>query len=254
VSSEDNVLYTALAWFERQTAADQQEAAAQCLAPRIHCLQLSKLWLSALAMSADLEGGLMRAHISAIREVHSLMLLNSFTPEQIAKHAPQLMEEHPSWFLPPRRYTPLPAGGVELQWSLPVSEIREACRAAHAGSDEPTIQCEHLTPPLKGVRWALKVWCLPAADSSGVTVGLFTSPVNIPEGVYCQYKYSRSVAAHPAEHIQKCVPITSRECEGRKSCVVGAMAGGWDAAVWADKGLPIDGDLLLKLTVFDVWP
>jgi hypothetical protein len=35
---------------------------------------------------------------------------------------------------------------------------------------------------------------------------------------------------------------------------LGPMAGGWDAAAWADKGLPTEGNLLLKLQVFDLRP
>lgn len=32
------------------------------------------------------------------------------------------------------------------------------------------------------------------------------------------------------------------------------MAGGWDVAAWANKGLPAEGNLLLELKVYDVRP
>lgn len=31
------------------------------------------------------------------------------------------------------------------------------------------------------------------------------------------------------------------------------MAGGWDASAWAAKGLPMTGDMVLKLRMLKVW-
>lgn len=133
VSSEDSVLYTAQAWLDKQSV-HEQAAAAEKLAPCINGLQLSKLWLSAIALSPDVAGGsgqeagqggrylLLRTLAPAIKQYLSLTLVKHYTPQQIRGLAPELVDACPHWFLPPRRYTPLPAEGVEQQWSLPISE------------------------------------------------------------------------------------------------------------------------------------
>jgi hypothetical protein len=99
----------------------------------------------------------------------------------------------------------------------------------------------------------MAVYCEPEVDSSGVRVKLYTSPVNIPKGVYCQYKYSIS-DPQDVGAAQESSPVTVVELICAKTFQVGRMAGGWDAAAWASSGLPTEGDVPIKLKVFDVWP
>jgi hypothetical protein len=251
VSSEDNVLYTAQAWMDKQPVAEQAAAAAK-LAPCIRCLQLSQLWLSALAISEDAADGLMQTYLKHIKQYYSLQLLGSVAPQQVAADVERFRDSCPRWFLPQRQYTPLPAGGVELQWSLPVSELRDACKQAfRKGAVE--LESTHSTPPLKGLCWKLYLLCLRGMDNA-VTVDLRVWLHGAPTSSCIMFSFDLSdPTASRTAHMS--LPLTSDECVCYKDFLrLGAMADGWDAVAWVNKGLPTQGDLLLKLKVHDVWP
>lgn len=257
------MLYTAQAWHDQQDFEDFSDlsAARELLGWCIRCLQLSKLWLSAMTLTKYAAGygsWLLKPYLPSIRHYFSLRLIGEFTPEQVGQYIPELKDACPSWFLTQRMYQPLPA--VELEWSLPVAELREACIQAHTAREPTTRKPAAQTPPLKGVRWDLEV-CCELTDDASVTVCLQTSPANIPKGVYYQYRFSLSGRAvgslNPTWAIDMdatlSCPISSFELQPTHSFFnIGPTAGGWDAVAWANAGLPTDGKLLLKLRVLEV--
>lgn len=174
------MFYTAQAWLDKQPEAEQAAAAAR-LAPCVRCLQLSSLWLSALAMADNAAGAVMQTHLPHIKQYYGLQLLGSLTPEQVAVKCPELQDNCPSWFLPLRQYTPLPAGCVELQWSLPVSQLRACCRRAlsSGAAHLQLLESASSTAPLKGVSWTLQL--LSTLDAAGsLSLDLGVCPRNLP--------------------------------------------------------------------------
>jgi hypothetical protein len=110
------------------------------------------------------------------------------------------------------------------------------------------------TPPLKGVRCRLQINAALAESRRGIQLGVYVDALDVPEDVFLKYTYS--ISAADTERTHTGTPIYQNTvCKGIWDFFgLGEMVGGWDAAAWANKGLPTEGTLLLKLKVTDMLP
>jgi len=113
-----------------------------------------------------------------------------------------------------------------------------------------------VTPPLGGMAFKAKLAVVWDAAKQGCLVGLFAVPANVPKDAYCKYSFTLSIPNQPPGHAG--CTTTSPVLPGdrgygyRDFFDLGTMAGGWDEAAWAAKGLPTSGQLAITLTIHGV--
>jgi hypothetical protein len=160
-----------------------------------------------------------------------------------------------SWFLGERHYTASgsPNGGVELVWELPVSELKAASLRAYACASKRTmtLDSDTVTPPLQGLSWGLRVVCKydKAGQHAGSQLAVYTGPRNLPKGTYATTSHLFTISC-PVRSLSGVRDRLQTQGLGWLDFFdLGVMAGDWDEAAWATKGLPAHGSLQLKLKV-----
>jgi hypothetical protein len=98
--------------------------------------------------------------------------------------------------------------------------------------------------------WELLLSCR-QATTGGSSVGLYLQPLNAPQGTFWGAHVTIAVAGCPAfsQEVIVQAPCLSGTSDFFKP---GPMAGGWDEAAWAAKGLPTSGKLVVAGTVSNV--
>jgi hypothetical protein len=140
---------------------------------------------------------------------------------------------------------------VRVVWALQVSKIKEAALRSSSeqatGRHPPQILSPCSTSPLGGLLWSLLLSCRQATTGGG-TVGLFTAVLNAPKGTFWGARVTIAVAGCPA--FSQEMILQAPTCIGTSDFFkTGPMAGSWDEAAWAAKGLPTLGKVKITGTV-----
>ena len=256
VASEDTILYTAQQYID-QLGGEQQDLARQRLAPLIRCPHLSRYWLAASVNSAKADTMLLaelRPHLRRLLmlveakpgyTVDSTDLRVGGAPGVLLPGAPA------SWAL--GRRASKPVASVQVEWQLDVSALRDAARRSAAEQQTTSLLCPNSSPPFGGISFTMKMYC--AYEDGGVNFRLYGRPITLPDDIYylCNYAVEvKGFASFPAGAL-KPKPIPGHGMRGVGDVFsLGCLAGGWDEAAWARKGLPSSGHLTIKLTVSDL--
>lgn len=250
VASEDIVLYTAQRYFVRFRGG-QRAHAERLLAPLIRCPHLSRYWLAGSVKSTTADtmvlAGL-RPHLQRL-----LMLVEAkpgYTVDSADLPEGALLAGAPaSWAL--ELSVSEPVNSVDVAWRLDISQLRAAaCQCAAGQGDMDIIVSPGDPPPLGGMGFSLEL--LLKYQAGGVTLGFYGSPKTLPDDMFYTCSYHLQVEALPTDSFCLLTPELGSTALGGPKIDVGPMAGGWDEAVWAGKGLPTCGQLTMKLTVSDV--
>lgn len=288
VSCEDTVLYTAITYVNKLTparllcAGTNLEQVMQDLAELVRCPWLSPFWIGAAALlgveddNTSLPTQLLEPHHYRLKVLHmmmlaepALMLLASDTAklqEVFSALPPEPTPLSKSWLRWPRVYGPA-VNSVSTTWVVDVSRIKEAAVSAAAAAPAPALNhgravlVSDTTPPLSGLAWTLGIEAFPgeraflvseSGDHTGVStskLSLYAACKNAPPGVFFNCEFSVSVG----DAVLCELPDSLRPCSQRHSWSdafgVGFMPGGWDDSMWAAKGMPSSGSLVLSLTV-----
>jgi hypothetical protein len=110
-----------------------------------------------------------------------------------------------------------------------------------------------VAPTLQGLSWELMIECVfdKAWHGAGSRLGVYCVPRNLPKGTYatCSYQLQYTISS-PTHTLDAVLDRLQTGGQGwRDFFDLGVMAGGWDEAAWAAKGLPSHGTLQLKLKV-----
>jgi hypothetical protein len=139
-------------------------------------------------------------------------------------------------------------------WQVDVSELRDAARRCAAQqSDDQTLCAPESSPPLGGISFFMKFYM--RFEDGGVRVNFFGLPECLPHDMLytCNFRVQVEGIAIDDPLLAMHKPLLAEYMRGWSDCFkVGPMAGGWDEVAWAGKGLPISGQLSIKLTVSDV--
>lgn len=283
VSSEDTVLYTAQAYLDqhvpavidrppartslnlvelatikrrRTEHACQRSQISSRLAAFVRCPHLSQFWLSASVLSDDAPQLL----LGALRPQLQRLLLSrqgsasaDVTVDQIKAEVP---EAPASWLLPRRASKQV--SSVQLQWSIDVAAIRAAAETAAQKRQASSITQSTASAPFMGITWGIGHQCFwDAADASkqGVVFGVYATANNLLAGAVCRATFSMEcddpAARYTLTHRFK--PGLQGGLGWRDYFRTGPMPTGFDEVAWAAKGLPTSGQLVLRLTVRDVF-
>lgn len=163
-------------------------------------------------------------------------------------HLHEAVEGAPaSWLLQPRLSKPV--SSVQLEWRVDVADIKQAVVEA-ISSRKKRILWSPGSPPLHGVDWFLALACVWKDDKGGCTVGLFTAPHGLPANTTMNATYTVECVGHTAAR------TSSQRFYGNLISFgpgdyfrCGAMSDRFDQEAWAAKGLPVVGQIELKLTV-----
>uniref|UniRef100_A0A383WHZ2 Uncharacterized protein n=1 Tax=Tetradesmus obliquus TaxID=3088 RepID=A0A383WHZ2_TETOB len=155
----------------------------------------------------------------------------------------ELVEDAPaSWQLGPRQIVPL-AGGVRLEWRLPVEQLAQACRDSFVKQKRVEIVSPE-SPPLGGLAWELTVFAEP--KDSGTTVNLYAGPKGMPRWTYYSMDASVGWEGYEGAFAPACAPWNG--VRGRERFMKWASkTSGLDDAAWAAAGMPTSGEMLLWL-------
>jgi hypothetical protein len=231
----------------REDAAAKQRVQER-LGPLIRCQHLSHYWLLLAAISEDADSMPVAQLRPQLKQLLLMRSAKSSIPAAVLKS--QLVDMPPSWLLGKRTIIPLKE--VQLAWELNVGELRDTAMRCAAEREAQLLTCPGITPPLGGCDFKLVVICRPAENSSAASINIHVAPAGgrIPSDAWCSFSFALS-----APHVRpfnKTIPHVLRK-KAYFGCTdffeVGHMAGGWDEAAWASKGLPATGTLPVKLTV-----
>lgn len=253
VASEDTVLYTLRRYLGRLgTGNAAWQHARQVLAPLIRCPNLSQLWLSLAVVSTQTT---LPDALDELRpQLGQLLLLRSAEPGVVVQqlHLKGLPEgAPPSWALG-RRAERLVAS-VSVTWDLNITTLREAAQRCVAEKKVQTLQTVSSTAPLGGFPSTILVQCKP--HDAGCKVGIFAKCANLLE---CSLRptFQFQVVSGGQSKSAVCPALLEQQSVAghgwQDFSGLGIMAGGWDEAALAAKGLPSSGNLPITLTVFEV--
>lgn len=245
------MLFTVQDYLDRHENATAKQHIQERLGPLIRCQHLSHYWLLLAAFSEDSDKmpvAQLRPHLKQL-----VMMRSAKASITAAVLKSQLADAPPSWLLGKRIITPV--NDVQLTWELSVGDLRDTAKRCAAERKVHYLASPDSTPPLGGLDFRLMVVCRPEVSSGAASIDMIVAPADrwIPSDAWCSYTVKLSAP-----------PLTAFSTEAqyklrRKafSCFpnffkVGPMAGGWDEAKWAAKGLPASGTLAVKLTVSKV--
>lgn len=251
VASEDTVLYTAQTYVDRLPAGSQEEAQGK-LAPLVRCTYLSRFWLSASLLSDDAPKMLLSVLSRQLRHLflakHAAatgaggLTLSTKDIKEAVEGAPA------SWLLQPRRSKPV--SSVQLVWHVDVADIKQAVAEA-ISRRKKRILWSPASPPLHGVAWSLALACLWKDDRGGCIIGLFGFARDLPANTSINADHTMECVGHTAPSIHRQRPFRKKNGSSGPPDFFrcGTMSGGFDEAAWARKGLPLVGQIELRLTV-----
>jgi hypothetical protein len=254
VASEDTVLYTAQRYVVR-FRGEQRAHAERLLAPLIRCPHLSRYWLAGSVNSTTADSMLLAELRPHLRRL--LMLVEaqpgytvSSTDLREGGLSQRLAGAPASWAL--RRRESKPAVSTDMVWRLDVSQLRDAARRCAAEQREMVMVSPAVAPPLGGIGFGLQL--IFGYEDGGVTLGFDCVPTTLPNDMFYSCRFRLQVGTLPPLNVSSSMvePELGSMVWGWPDFGVGPMAGGWDEAVWAGKGLPSSGQLSIKLTVSDV--
>lgn len=247
VATEDNVLYAAeLYSFGFFINLQQYEAAQQALAPVVRAQHLSQFWLSASALSHS--ASMLGSYGAQLRQLLMLKAgvgssgLQNAELQQLIPGAPD------SWGAGQRSIRAAPAG--EVTWEVDVSTIPGAVQHSAQLQQQVTLNSPATTPPIGGLIFGIQVGVKWLPDAKVNEVNVYSKPRNAPEGTYFRYKFELTAAGKAYPSIWTPIMSGSQGMSGWH--LTGPMTGGWDAAAWAQAGLPSAGVLVFKLKVTSV--
>jgi hypothetical protein len=247
VASEDSVLFAAEQYASSFSPNPQQvQSAQQILARVVRAQHLSQFWLSASALSPSTPTTLLGSYAAQLGDV--LMLKAGMGSIGLANTDLQtLIPGSPdSWREGQRSIRAMPA--VDLTWKLDISTVSGAGQSS-AWQQQVTLKSPETTPPIGGLVYGIQVIVDWVPEANGCEVSVYAAPRNAPAGTFHRFRFSLTVAGNVFGPAWSPVML----CGGTGWPITqGAMAGGWDAAAWAQAGLPTSGELVMKLQVIKV--
>jgi hypothetical protein len=246
VASEDTVLFTAYVYAKRLQLHDPQQQESVALAQLVRAPQLSQLALSNAVLTVEAEQMLLAPYLPLLRPL--LSLKQKAPAAEVARHVQTLQHAPDSWQSGPRQLVPL-VDGVQLEWQLPVEQLKAACRASFAQQRRIVLNSPSHSPVIAGTVWRLYVTC--EQQRGGTVVGLFAGTDSFSSGIYFKGSFDYHVGGWTRRVRGKCypsaVPISGEDCSNFR--LQPMASGGWDDAVWAAAGLPTSGEMRLQLHV-----
>lgn len=140
-----------------------------------------------------------------------------------------------------------PVSSVAMVWHVDVSELRDAARNCARGG-RTTQLSSRTSPPLGGIAFNMLLECV--SLEAGVEVGFFCQPFKLAVGMYSMFNCMVEVVG--CETMQAHARRPNRSGRGWSNFFGVTIEGGWDELAWASKGLPINGELTIKVTVSGV--
>jgi hypothetical protein len=246
VATEDNVLCAAEYYcLGFAVNLQQYQAAQQPLARVVRAQHLSQFWLSALALSPRAPTSLLGSYGAQLRQ---LLMLKAGVGTVQGPALQQVIPGAPdSWAAGQRSIRAAPAG--ELAWEVDISKISDAVQHSAQLQQQVVLDSPATTPPVGGLLFGIQVAVNWLPDAQVNEIHVYATPRNTPGGTYFRFKFelTRAGKAYPS--------IWTPVLGGGQSSgwhLTGPMTGGWDAAAWAQAGLPSAGALVLKLKVTNV--
>lgn len=247
VATEDNVLFAAEFYAAGFASNLQQYRAAQeVLARVVRAHHLSQFWLSAAALSHS--ASMLCSYGPQLRQLLMLKAgvgsgsLQSAELQQLIPGAPD------SWGAGQRSIRAAPAG--EVIWEVDVSTIPGAVQHSAQLQQQVTLNSPATTPPIGGLIFGIQVGVKWLPDAQANEINVYSKPRNAPESTHFRYKFELTAAGKAFPSIWTPIMSGSQGMSGWH--LTGPMTGGWDAAAWAQAGLPPAGVLVLKLKVTSV--
>uniref|UniRef100_A0A383VVS3 BACK domain-containing protein n=1 Tax=Tetradesmus obliquus TaxID=3088 RepID=A0A383VVS3_TETOB len=255
VASEDTVLFAAQQYVAARHDVQQLQAITAALAPLVRAPQLSMFAVSSIVLLGDLSKHLLAAYSSPLRALASLQRVVEAGTEGYYEYLGLIPSAPASWRLGSRQIRPA-AGGVRLEWRLPVEQLRQACRDSFAQKKPKLVICDvGSNLPVYGLQWTMASSCILTACGA-VVVNLMAAALGVPPGMFAKNSYTMTCG-------ELMVCDKSRELMGPDHhTVCGNLSNtaglqpltgdAWDEAAWAAAGLPTSGELLLRLQVHSV--
>lgn len=247
VPSEDIVLYTAQEYVVQQRKEPVRGAARSALAGLVRAPHLSDGMLHHAALSDDNEALLMGEYLKQLR--HLLLLRRTLMDRAGVDFQDGLtrMQGIPkSWQLGQRQQVPMLAASVV--WRIPVQHLKQTSQQAFTDKKAMYLYSPN-TPPISGFDWKLQLSF--QVVEKGVQLGVYVVPSRPTQSFY--HSIQCVVKCHKLPPLHLLGVSLSSGMGWSKFFRCKPLADGWDEAVWAAKGLPTAGDLVLKLEVWNVF-
>lgn len=260
VASEDTVLFTAQAFLHKHYkrskwgAGDGTSAArdpyVRQLGRLVRCQHISQFWLTAAILSNDSTKLVLGSCRSLLKK---LLIAHSAEPGRDVTSiiAKEIKGAPDSWVLPPRVRQPL-AEGVQLQWGFSLAAVKDDGLKSMRTQQPVALQSPTCTPPLGGVTWRLRLQWEWDAEQKGTCVGIYAVPTNLPAGFACSVAFTLSHDTRTYSTGDSLDWFDGGGAIGWGDFFNLGWMQSWDDAAWAEKGLPVDGELKMKLVVHAV--
>jgi hypothetical protein len=141
---------------------------------------------------------------------------------------------------------------VQLDWRVDVADIKQAVvevtssltKSQHVIRSPPSA-------PLLGVAWSMTLAVIFKEDRGGCMIALFVNARELPANTTLKAAYKVECVGHRAAYKRgQHVVSTWKTTVGTGDFFrCGPMCDGFDAQAWAAQGLPLDGQVELRLTV-----
>jgi hypothetical protein len=140
-----------------------------------------------------------------------------------------------------------------MQWELDAATIRQAAQTSASQEKTIILKSPH-SCLLGGISWGLELYCHHSRE--GTKIGLYARARSLPSGSLCRCTYHIECVGVDGVYVKGTKLFHNerdRSAWGRPDFFkLGPMAGAFDEAAWAAKGLPASGNIVLQLTVADV--
>jgi hypothetical protein len=150
------------------------------------------------------------------------------------------------WAAPKRAIQPV--SSVQVTWDVPIDQIQEAAQRSAADSTRVAVQSPCRSPPIDGTAYDMTLECKP--NGSSCFIGFFNAPADVPNDLCWSCKFTFSASGTYGRTVSTSMYAASSHWGNTNFFQLPSMAGGWDEAVWAARGLPTSGTLPITLTVF----
>lgn len=166
----------------RRAALLEQPVGAK-LARHIRCPHLSQYWLGASVLSDRAKHMLLCELQPQLKQLMMARLADPtrhVTLEDLKEGVPDVP---PSWFCPRRPPSKQDlSGGVQVQWVVPVADIRKACQDSFRQRKTVNLLSPDRTAPLGGLSWSINVCCKWDDEAEETSIGVYSIPTNAVSG------------------------------------------------------------------------